>query len=70
MPIRRLWDRISAGAKITQADVFDAPAEWVIAQGRLFLCGLSLLAIFLEPPHPAHFASATYTMLMPAVGRG
>jgi len=64
MPLRRLWSRISAGTKITQADVFDAPGEWVIAQGRLFLCGLSLLAILLEPPQPPHFASATYILLI------
>jgi signal transduction histidine kinase len=64
VPLRRMWSRMSVAAKVIQADEFDAPAEWVIAQGRLFLCGLSLMAVFFEPPVPAQFASATYAMLI------
>jgi signal transduction histidine kinase len=55
--------RVSASRQGVRADVFDAPAEWVIAQGRLFLCALSLVAIYLEPAQPAHFALATDYML-------
>lgn len=63
MPLLR-WSAGPLGSeKSNRGDVFDAPAEWVIAQGRLFLCTLALMALYLEPPHPPHFASATYMML-------
>ena len=49
MPLLRSSRRILLGEKITPADVFDAHSERVIAEGRIILCALSLLAIRLDP---------------------
>jgi signal transduction histidine kinase len=46
------------------AGSLDPPAEWVIAQGRLFLCALSLFAAFIDPRSPADFVSATNVLLI------
>src|SRR5262245_6834856 len=62
--LQRWWSRMSSRAKASHADVFSAPAEWVIAQGRLFLWTLWLVAVYLVPPVPADFATATYVMLI------
>ena len=35
--------------RTTSADIFNAPAERVIAQGRLLLCALATLAIQFAP---------------------
>jgi signal transduction histidine kinase len=55
---------LSRHGKVPAADVLDAPSEWVIAQGRLFLCAISVVALSLDPPPPAHFAVATQTILL------
>src|SRR5262249_46828054 len=52
MPLLRSSSRLLRGEKITRADMFDAPSEEVIAQGRIVLCALSLLAIYLDPMQP------------------
>jgi signal transduction histidine kinase len=49
MPLLHSSRRILRGEKITPADVFDVHTERVIAQGRIILCALSLLAIWLDP---------------------
>ena len=49
MPLLRSSRRVLRGEKITPADVFDVHTERVIAQGRIILCALSLLAIWLDP---------------------
>src|SRR5258705_11669308 len=64
MPLLRLSRRVSRSERFTVADVFDAPAERVIAQGRLVLCALSLAAIHLDPTQPARYASAAYDFLI------
>jgi hypothetical protein len=51
--------------RITRADIFNAPAERVIALGRLLLCALSTLAVELEPTEPArHAADAQLTVML------
>jgi signal transduction histidine kinase len=51
--------------RITRADIFNAPAERVIALGRLLLCALSTLAIQLEPTEPAqHAANVQLTVML------
>ena len=52
MPLLRSSSRLLRGEKITRADMFDAPSERVIAQGRIVLCALSLLAVYLDPMQP------------------
>jgi signal transduction histidine kinase len=55
--------KLADWSKFQLADVFDAPAEWVIAQGRLYLCAFSLIAVSLDPPQPFEIATATSRML-------
>ena len=50
MPLLRLPGRLFRGERVTPADVFDAPAERIIAEGRLVLAALSLLAVQINPP--------------------
>lgn len=64
MPLLRSSRRILLGEKITPADVFDDHSERVIAQGRLILCALSLLAIWLDPAQLADSATATKVLLV------
>jgi signal transduction histidine kinase len=63
MPLLGSFRRILRGEKITPADVFDTPRERVIAQGRIILCALSLLAIWLDPVQLAHSAIATKVLI-------
>src|SRR2546430_17702186 len=63
MPLLRSSRRILLGEKITPADVFDDHSERVIAQGRIVLCALSLLAIWLDPAQLADSATATKVLL-------
>jgi signal transduction histidine kinase len=63
MPLLRSSRRIWLGEKITPADVFDAHSERVIAEGRLILCALSLLGIWLDPVQLADSATATKVLL-------
>src|SRR5437763_6754531 len=64
MRLAPLSEKLAYLARITHADMFNAPTEGVIAQGRLFLCALSILAIALEPPQPAQYAEATTLTLL------
>jgi signal transduction histidine kinase len=52
MPLLRSSSRLLRGEKITRADLFDSPSEEVIAQGRIVLCALCLLAVYLDPMQP------------------
>ena len=63
MPLLRSSRKILLGEKITPADVFDDYSERVIAQGRIVLCALSLLAIWLDPAQLADSATATKVLL-------
>jgi hypothetical protein len=63
MPLLRSSRRILLGEKITPADVFDDHSERVIAQGRIVLCALSLLAIWLDPEQLADSATAIKVLL-------
>ncbi len=63
MPLLRLSRRILLGEKITPADVFDTHSERVIAQGRIILCALSLLAIWLDPGQLADSPTATQVLI-------
>jgi signal transduction histidine kinase len=49
MPLLRLPGKLLRGEKVSRADVFDAPAERIIAQGRLVLAALSVIAVQLNP---------------------
>lgn len=51
------------GEKITPADVFDTHSERVIAQGRIILCALSLLAIWLDPAQLDDSPTATQVLI-------
>src|SRR5262249_51778314 len=63
MPLLRSSRRILLGEKVTRADVFDAHSERVIAEGRILLCVLSLLGIWLDPMQLADSATATKVLL-------
>jgi len=63
MPLLRSSRRILLGEKITPADVFDAHSERVIAEGRIILCALSLLAIRLDPGQLADSPTATQVLI-------
>ena len=63
MPLFRSSRRVLLGEKITPADVFDADSEHVIAEGRIILSALSLLAIWLDPLQLADSATATKVLL-------
>ncbi|MBV9631494.1 MAG: ATP-binding protein [Xanthobacteraceae bacterium] len=49
MPLLRLPGKLLRGEEVSRADVFDAPAERIIAQGRLVLATLSVIAVQLNP---------------------
>ena len=63
MPVLRSSRRILLGEKITPADVFDDHSERVIAQGRIVLCALSLLAIWLDPGQLADSPTAAQVLI-------
>ena len=63
MPLLRSSRRVLRGEKITPADVFDVHTERVIAQGRIILCALSLLAIRLDPGQLADSPTATQVLI-------
>jgi signal transduction histidine kinase len=64
MPLLRPSRRIARGEKITRADVFDNPAELVVAQFRLVLCALGLFAIYIDPLEPASYATAAQVLII------
>jgi signal transduction histidine kinase len=49
MTLAQVSDKLVAAERVTSADIFNAPAERVIAQGRLLLCALALLAVQFAP---------------------
>ena len=49
MPLLSLPVKLLRGAEISRADVFDAPTERVIAEGRIILAALSLFAVAFSP---------------------
>src|SRR5205809_5115880 len=49
--------------RITSADIFNAPAERVIAQARLLLCALAALAIQFAPTPPTQYAATAQVIL-------
>src|SRR5437899_113592 len=64
MPLFRLSQRLSRSEPFIPADLLDAPAERVVAQGRLVLCALSVWAIHLDPTEPARYATTAYGLLI------
>ena len=49
MPLLSLPVKLLRGAEISRADVFDAPIERVIAEGRIILAALTLFAVAFSP---------------------
>src|SRR5438094_9092171 len=63
MALPRLSEKLVYFERITSADIFNAPAERVIAQGRLLLCALATLVIQFAPTQPTQYAAAAALML-------
>jgi signal transduction histidine kinase len=63
MPLLRSSRKLLLGEKITPADVFDNHSERIIAQGRIILCALSLLGIWLDPIQLGNSATAAKVLL-------
>src|SRR6266566_4218020 len=63
MTLRSMSERLVDLERITSADIFNAPAERVIAQGRLLLCALATLAIQFAPTQPTQYAAAAELIL-------
>src|SRR5262249_28099014 len=59
----RLPEKLGYLERITSADIFNAPSERVIAQGRLLLCALATLAIQFAPTQPTQYAAAAELIL-------
>ena len=64
MPLMRLSRRLARAQSITRADLFDAPAEQVIAQWQVIVCALSLLAVYIDPTHPIHYGTPMMVVLI------
>src|SRR6476646_3034860 len=64
MSLPHVSEKLVGLERLTRADIFNAPAERVIALGRLLLCALSTLAIQLEPTEPARHAADVQTTVM------
>src|SRR5437899_11718720 len=60
----RLGEKLVDLERATSADIFNAPAERVIAQGRLLLCALATLAIQIAPSQPTQYASPAALVLL------
>jgi signal transduction histidine kinase len=63
MPLLRSSRKLLLGEKVTPADVFDDHSERIIAQGRIILCALSLLGIWLDPIQLGNSATAPKVLL-------
>jgi hypothetical protein len=50
--------------KISRIDVFDRPAEQLIALGRMMFCALSLAAMVVDPSAPFQRTRAELTLLV------
>src|SRR5437667_9818384 len=59
----RLPEKLVYLERLTSADIFNAPAERVIAQGRLLLCALAILAIQFAPTQPTQYAQVAELIL-------
>src|SRR5262249_53248735 len=59
----RLSEKLVYLERLTSADIFNAPAERVIAQGRLLLCALATLAVQVAPTQPTQYAAVAEFIL-------
>src|SRR5438094_732898 len=64
MPLLRVLKKTARSEIVTPADIFDAPSEQLIAQGRLILCGFASLMVYLTPAPPAQNAVAVFIVLL------
>ena len=62
MPLLRLSD-VKRSKRVTLGDWLDIPADRVIAQGRLVLCALSLIALHFDPLQPTQLTMPAYSVL-------
>src|SRR5438477_8140112 len=60
----RLPEKLVYLERLTSADIFNAPVERVIAQGRLLLCALASLAIQFAPTQPTPYAAPAALVLL------
>src|SRR5262249_15190355 len=63
MALLHVSEKLVDWERITSADIFNAPAERVIAQGRLLLCALSMLTVQFVPTKPPQYAVAVEYIL-------
>jgi hypothetical protein len=64
MALAHLSEKLVDLERRTRADIFNAPTERVIAQGRLLLCALSMFAILFDPTQPAQYAEAAQLLVL------
>src|SRR5262245_48032113 len=55
--------KILRGERITRADLFDAPAERMIAEGRIVVAAVSMFAAWINPELLAQADSAAFKLL-------
>ena len=63
MALGHLSEKLVDLERRTRADIFNAPTERVIAQGRLLLCALSMFAIQFDPTQPTQYAEAAQLLV-------
>src|SRR5262249_31277760 len=63
MALPHVLEKLVDWERITSADIFNAPAERVIAQGRLLLCALATLTMQFAPTQPTQYAVAAEFIL-------
>ena len=49
MPFSYVAQKVVGHKQVASSDIFDVPAERVIAQSRFVLCLISLLVAYLQP---------------------
>src|SRR5436190_21949529 len=64
MALAHVSEKLVDLERATSADIFNAPAERVIAQGRLLLCALATLAIQIAPSQPTQSAAPAALVLL------
>src|SRR5439155_2428828 len=57
-------EKLVDAERVTSADIFNAPAERAISQGRLLLCALAILAMQFAPIQPMQSSSAIALVLL------
>ena len=62
MSFSHIPQRVVGRKPLAFSDIFDVPAERVIAQSRFVLCLITLLVVYLQPVHPRHATAATLTL--------